>query len=143
MSVARGTMPHVRPSRGGVSCRETWPAARVHARRWESHCWPNRRRGRLGAVAPTDDDLIALVLAGRGDAFGTLVERYERAVYHLAFRTLREVEEAKDAVPGSMAQSLPRAGLVSAGREIRDLDFHDLLPRLLRSSRQAQALHRR
>ena len=49
------------------------------------------------AIVPTDDDLIALVLAGRGDAFGTLVERYERAVYHLAYRTLREVEEAKDA----------------------------------------------
>jgi RNA polymerase sigma-70 factor, ECF subfamily len=49
------------------------------------------------AIVPTDDDLIALVLTGRGDAFGTLVERYERAVYHLAYRTLREVEEAKDA----------------------------------------------
>jgi RNA polymerase sigma-70 factor, ECF subfamily len=48
-------------------------------------------------IVPTDDDLIALVLAGRGEAFGTLVERYERAVYHLAYRTLREVEEAKDA----------------------------------------------
>ena len=49
------------------------------------------------AAVPTDDDLIALVLAGRGDAFATLVERYERAVYHLAYRTLREIEEAKDA----------------------------------------------
>jgi RNA polymerase sigma-70 factor (ECF subfamily) len=49
------------------------------------------------AIVPTDDDLIALVLSGRGEAFGTLVERYERAVYHLAYRTLREVEEAKDA----------------------------------------------
>ena len=53
--------------------------------------------GVASAAAPTDDDLIALALAGRGDAFGTLVERYERAVYHLAFRTIREVEEAKDA----------------------------------------------
>lgn len=51
----------------------------------------------VSAVVPSDDDLIALTLAGRGDAFGTLVERYERAVYHLAFRTLREIEEAKDA----------------------------------------------
>ena len=49
------------------------------------------------AVAPSDDDLIALTLGGRGDAFEMLVERYERAVYHLAYRTLREVEEAKDA----------------------------------------------
>jgi RNA polymerase sigma-70 factor (ECF subfamily) len=45
----------------------------------------------------TDDALIAAALAGRSDAFGTLVERYERAVYHLAYRTLRDTEEAKDA----------------------------------------------
>jgi RNA polymerase sigma-70 factor, ECF subfamily len=49
------------------------------------------------AAVPTDDDLIALVLAGRSDAFESLVARYERAVYHLAYRTLREIEEAKDA----------------------------------------------
>jgi RNA polymerase sigma-70 factor (ECF subfamily) len=49
------------------------------------------------AGAETDDNLIALTLSGRGDAFGLLVARYERAVYHLAYRTLREVEEAKDA----------------------------------------------
>ena len=53
--------------------------------------------GNVTAVGPSDDDLIALTLSGRGDAFGTLVARYERAVYHLAFRTLREIEEAKDA----------------------------------------------
>jgi RNA polymerase sigma-70 factor (ECF subfamily) len=48
-------------------------------------------------AGPSDDDLIALTLGGRGEAFETLVERYERAVYHLAFRTMREAEEAKDA----------------------------------------------
>jgi RNA polymerase sigma-70 factor (ECF subfamily) len=45
----------------------------------------------------TDDELIAAAVAGREQAFGMLVERYERAVYHLAFRTLRDTEEAKDA----------------------------------------------
>jgi len=40
--------------------------------------------------------LIALTLTGRSDAFGTLVERYERAST-ICFRTMREVEEAKDA----------------------------------------------
>jgi RNA polymerase sigma-70 factor (ECF subfamily) len=47
--------------------------------------------------AETDDDLIARTLAGSSEAFSTLVSRYERAVYHLAFRTLRETEDAKDA----------------------------------------------
>ncbi len=56
-----------------------------------------RHRPRELFVADTDDRLIALTLSGRGDAFGTLVARYERAVYHLAFRTLREPEDAKDA----------------------------------------------
>ena len=45
----------------------------------------------------TDDELIVAALAGHGQAFGVLVERYERAVYHLAYRTLRNTEEAQDA----------------------------------------------
>ncbi len=49
------------------------------------------------APPPTDDALIAGALAGHGQAFGVLVERYERAVYHLAYRTLHDPEEAKDA----------------------------------------------
>ena len=50
MSVARGTMPHVRRSGPGVS-RLPKPARprAVHARRWESHWWPNRRRSRRTA----------------------------------------------------------------------------------------------
>jgi RNA polymerase sigma-70 factor (ECF subfamily) len=46
---------------------------------------------------PTDAELVARTLAGRTDAFGTLVERYDRAVYNLSLRTLRNTEEAKDA----------------------------------------------
>src|SRR5579883_2592023 len=43
-----------------------------------------------------DQALVAAALGGRPEAFGTLVERYDRAVYHLAFRTLRDREEARD-----------------------------------------------
>jgi len=43
-----------------------------------------------------DRTLVADTLAGRPDAFATLVERYDRAVYHLAYRTLRDGEEARD-----------------------------------------------
>jgi RNA polymerase sigma factor (sigma-70 family) len=46
---------------------------------------------------PDDPALVAATLAGRTEAFGTLVERYDRAVYNLALRTLRDAEEAKDA----------------------------------------------
>jgi RNA polymerase sigma-70 factor (ECF subfamily) len=44
-----------------------------------------------------DQALVASALGGRSEAFGTLVERYDHAVYHLAFRTLRDREEARDA----------------------------------------------
>jgi RNA polymerase sigma-70 factor (ECF subfamily) len=45
-----------------------------------------------------DDDgyLVAAAVAGRPEAFGTLVERYDRAVYHLCLRTMRDPDEARD-----------------------------------------------
>jgi len=48
------------------------------------------------APGPADGDLVALSLRGNPDAFATLVQRYDRAVYHLAYRTLHDVEEARD-----------------------------------------------
>lgn len=48
------------------------------------------------ATTVDDQTLVTQALAGRGEAFGTLVERYDRAVYHLAYRTLRDSEEARD-----------------------------------------------
>jgi len=44
----------------------------------------------------SDGELVALALAGRPEAFGTLVERYDRAVYHLCLRTVRDRDEAQD-----------------------------------------------
>jgi len=46
---------------------------------------------------PDDGQLVALTLGGNAESFTTLVERYDRAVYHLAYRTLHDVEEARDA----------------------------------------------
>jgi len=48
------------------------------------------------ATTVDDQTLVTEALAGRGEAFGSLVERYDRAVYHLAYRTLRDSEEARD-----------------------------------------------
>src|SRR6202051_3990010 len=56
-----------------------------------------RVSARTGTLEVDDDaTLVAATLAGRSEAFGTLVERYERAVYNLCLRTLRDTEEAKD-----------------------------------------------
>ncbi len=51
-----------------------------------------------GARTQSDDDraLVEAALGGRPDAFGALVERYDRAVYHLAYRTMRDREEASE-----------------------------------------------
>jgi RNA polymerase sigma-70 factor (ECF subfamily) len=38
-----------------------------------------------------------MTLGGNPEGFSMLVGRYERAVYHLAYRTLHDVEEARDA----------------------------------------------
>jgi RNA polymerase sigma-70 factor (ECF subfamily) len=57
-----------------------------------------RVSARAGTLEADDDaTLVGATLAGRSEAFGTLVERYERAVYNLCLRTLRDGEEAKDA----------------------------------------------
>lgn len=45
---------------------------------------------------PEDSDLVAATLGGNSEAFAILVERYDRAVYHLAYRTVRDSEEARD-----------------------------------------------
>ena len=49
-----------------------------------------------GLADGDDGALVEAALLGHSDAFGTLVERYDRAVYHLCLRTLRDVEEARD-----------------------------------------------
>jgi len=51
----------------------------------------------VAAPVVNDQALISAVLAGRTDAFGEIVARYERAVYNLAVRTLRDSTEAQDA----------------------------------------------
>jgi RNA polymerase sigma-70 factor (ECF subfamily) len=53
---------------------------------------------RITPVSPGPDDgeLVAMTLGGHASSFATLVERYDRAVYHLAYRTLHDVEESRD-----------------------------------------------
>jgi len=55
------------------------------------------RRIETVRTGPEDGQLVAMTLGGNAESFATLVERYDRAVYHLAYRTLHDVEEARDA----------------------------------------------
>ncbi len=43
-----------------------------------------------------DSSLVLSAIVGHGESFGVLVERYERAVYHLCLRTMRDNDEARD-----------------------------------------------
>ncbi len=47
-------------------------------------------------MQPDDRTLVASALQGDAGGFATLVERYERPVYHLALRTMKNPEEARD-----------------------------------------------
>jgi len=50
----------------------------------------------MRAAPDADHQLVTEALRGDPEAFATLVQRYDRAVYHLAYRTMRDEEEAKD-----------------------------------------------
>ena len=68
-------------------------------------------------AAPVEDDqaLIAATLAGRPEAFGELVARYERAVYHLAVRTLHDRVEAEDATQEAFFKAYRALGTFRRG----------------------------
>jgi RNA polymerase sigma-70 factor (ECF subfamily) len=52
----------------------------------------------VNAVPPEFEDayFVAAAIDAHPEAFGTLVERYERAVFNLCLRTMRDPEEARD-----------------------------------------------
>jgi RNA polymerase sigma-70 factor (ECF subfamily) len=51
---------------------------------------------RTRGLAPTDEELIAKVLAGDEHAYGTLVERYRDFVYTIVVRIVGREEDAED-----------------------------------------------
>lgn len=69
----------------------------------------------LAAPVVDDQALIAATLAGRPEAFGELVTRYERAVYHLAVRTLRDRTEAEDAAQEAFLKAYRALGSFRPG----------------------------
>jgi RNA polymerase sigma-70 factor (ECF subfamily) len=48
----------------------------------------------INASAPTDRELIARTLGGDGGAFGTLVDRFQRKIYRVAYAIVRNDVEA-------------------------------------------------
>ncbi len=69
----------------------------------------------LAAPVVDDQALIAATLAGRPEAFGELVTRYQRAVYHLAVRTLHDRTEAEDAAQEAFLKAYRALGTFRPG----------------------------
>jgi RNA polymerase sigma-70 factor (ECF subfamily) len=49
-----------------------------------------------GAEQPTDEELVAAVLAGDRDRFGDLIERYQGRLVNYLFRLVRSADDAHD-----------------------------------------------
>ncbi len=90
-----------------------------------------------------DGALVAEALAGRGDAFGTLVERYERAVYHLCLRTMRDAEEARDCAQEAFFKAFRSLRTFKPGAKfstwIFSIAYHACCDRLARRKRFSDA----
>ena len=97
-----------------------------------------RARVRAG---PEDAELVELTLRGHSEAFATLVERYDRAVYHLAYRTLHDVEEARDATQEAFFKAFRSLRTFRAGSKfstwIFAITYHACCDRLNRRKHYA------
>jgi len=91
------------------------------------------------ATTVDDQTLVNQALAGRGEAFGTLVERYDRAVYHLAYRTLRDSEEARDVAQEAFFKAFRSLRTFRPGAKfstwIFSITYHACCDRLTRRKR--------
>jgi len=103
-----------------------------------------RLSARAGTLEVNDDaTLVAATLAGRSEAFGMLVERYERAVYNLCLRTLRDAEEAKDASQEAFLKAFRGLKTFRRGAKfstwIFSIAYHACCDRLSRRKRYSDA----
>ncbi len=93
----------------------------------------------LGTTEVTDAELVHATLAGRPEAFGTLVERYDRSVYHLCLRTMRDREEARDATQEAFFKAFRGLGTFKPGAKfstwIFSIAYHACCDRLAKLKR--------
>ncbi|HVN69809.1 MAG TPA: sigma-70 family RNA polymerase sigma factor [Candidatus Binatia bacterium] len=84
---------------------------------------------------------MARTLRGDSEAFATLVERYDRAVYHLSYRTLHDVEEARDATQEAFFKAFRSLRTFKPGSKfstwIFAIAYHACCDRLNRRKRYA------
>jgi RNA polymerase sigma-70 factor (ECF subfamily) len=67
-------------------------------------------------AAVDDSELVSRSLAGDSGAFGELVERYQRVLFQLAYRMLRNREEARDATQVAFVRAWQHLGQFDRSR---------------------------
>lgn len=94
-------------------------------------------------TSPEDGELVHLALQGHPEAFATLVERYDRAVYHLAYRMLRHVEDARDATQEAFFKAFRSLHTFRPGAKfstwIFAIAYHNCCDRLSRRKHDSSA----
>jgi RNA polymerase sigma-70 factor, ECF subfamily len=92
-------------------------------------------------AAPEDGELVAMTLGGNSEAFATLVERYDRAVYHLSYRMLHHVEDARDATQEAFFKAFRSLRTFKPGAKfstwIFAIAYHSCCDRLARRKHDA------
>jgi RNA polymerase sigma-70 factor, ECF subfamily len=92
-------------------------------------------------AGPEDGELVAMTLQGNSEAFATLVERYDRAVYHLSYRMLHNVEDARDATQEAFFKAFRSLRTFRAGAKfstwIFAIAYHACCDRLARRKHDA------
>lgn len=79
---------------------------------------PERRVPARGGIAITDAELVDRALAGSQDAFRELVERYERPVFSLLVRMLRDPALAEDLAQDVFVKAFRRLAQYDRGRQL-------------------------
>ena len=60
----------------------------------------------------SDEDVIAALCSGNGDALTTLFDRYHRLVYSIAMKIVRDPGEAEDVMLKRFLRNLPLGGTI-------------------------------
>ena len=100
---------------------------------------PSARVTELQVDGYDEGRLVARALSGDAEAFGTLVERYDRAVYHLCLRTTHDPEEARDCTQEAFFKAFRGLRTFKSGAKfstwIFSIAYHACCDRLQRRKR--------
>jgi RNA polymerase sigma-70 factor (ECF subfamily) len=97
----------------------------------------------VGPPEIDDGSLVLEALAGRSECFGTLVERYDRAVYNLCLRTMRNADDARDVTQESFFKAFRALRTFKPGAKfstwIFSIAYHACCDRLAKRRRYSDA----